>query len=98
MSKGSKPRPVDRKVFNREHDRIFEKLGECNRLEAEVVRVKGEIEDNVSGYLAKFGLVQTKNPRSGRYVKIDGSTVVGKQSDGPYKNIPLAKPHQGKVP
>lgn len=37
--------------------------------------------------------VQLKNPRTGRYVKIDrtrGWIVAYKKSDGPYKNIPIA--------
>jgi len=68
MSKGSSPRPlsVPREKFNESFDRIFrKKLGECNRLEAEVTRVKGEIEANVSEYLAKFGLVRAK-PHQGK--------------------------------
>lgn len=39
--------------------------------------------------------VQLKNPRTGRYVKIDrtrGLIVASKKSDGPYKNIPIAPP------
>ena len=37
--------------------------------------------------------VQLKNPRTGRYVKIDrteGQIVAHKKSEGPYKNIPIA--------
>jgi hypothetical protein len=37
--------------------------------------------------------VQLKNPRTGRYVKIDrtqGLIVAHKKSEGPYKNIPIA--------
>lgn len=43
---------------------------------------------------AKRDVVQVKNPRSGHYVKIDrsaGKIVAHKQSDGPYKNIPVAR-------
>ena len=39
-------------------------------------------------------IVQVKNPRSGHYVKIDrtaGRIVAHKKSDGPYKNIPVAR-------
>jgi hypothetical protein len=37
--------------------------------------------------------VQLKNPRSGRYVKVDrtrGLIVSYKKSEGPYKNVPIA--------
>jgi hypothetical protein len=37
--------------------------------------------------------VQLKNPRTGRYVKIDrtqGLIVAHKKSEGPYKNVPIA--------
>ncbi|MEK9148722.1 MAG: hypothetical protein AAB267_01605 [Candidatus Desantisbacteria bacterium] len=39
-------------------------------------------------------LVQIKNPKSGHYVKIDrsaGKIISHKKSEGPYKNIPLAR-------
>ena len=39
-------------------------------------------------------VVQVKNPRSGRYVKIDrsaGMIVSHKKSAGPYKGIPIAR-------
>jgi len=43
---------------------------------------------------AKRGIVQTKNPRTGRYVKIDtakGRILNAKKSDGPYKGIPVMR-------
>ena len=42
----------------------------------------------------KKDVVQVKNPRSGRYVKIDrseGRILDHKKSDGPYKNVPVAR-------
>ena len=42
----------------------------------------------------KSDVVQVKNPRTGHYVKIDrsaGKIVSHKKSDGPYKNVPVAK-------
>ncbi|WP_407357130.1 hypothetical protein [Methanolobus sp. WCC5] len=39
-------------------------------------------------------IVQIKNPKSGRYVKIDrtaGKILDHKKSEGPYKNIPIAR-------
>lgn len=39
-------------------------------------------------------VVQVKNPRSGRYVKIDrgaGVIVSHKKSPGPYKGVPVAR-------
>jgi len=39
-------------------------------------------------------IVQTKNPRSGHYVKIDrdaGRIISHKSSPGPYKNIPVIR-------
>ncbi len=42
----------------------------------------------------KKDIVQVKNPRSGRYVKInrsDGKILDHKKSKGPYKNIPVAR-------
>ncbi|VFM95262.1 MAG: hypothetical protein BECKG1743D_GA0114223_100402 [Candidatus Kentron sp. G] len=40
----------------------------------------------------KKDLVQLRNPRSGRYIKVDrsvGIIVSHKKSEGPYKNIPI---------
>ena len=40
----------------------------------------------------KRDVVQVKNPRSGRYVKIDrdaGRIVSHKKSSGPYKGVPV---------
>lgn len=42
----------------------------------------------------KHDIVQVKNPRSGHYVKIDrtvGKIVSHKKSDGPYKNVRVAR-------
>jgi hypothetical protein len=42
----------------------------------------------------KKDVVQVKNPRSGRYVKIDrreGKILDHKKSEGPYKNVPVAR-------
>jgi hypothetical protein len=42
----------------------------------------------------KKDLVQTKNPKSGHYVKIDrseGKIVDHKTTKGPYKNIPIIR-------
>ena len=42
----------------------------------------------------KARIVQTKNPKTGRYVKIDrkaGRIVDTKKSPGPYKGVPVAR-------
>ena len=42
----------------------------------------------------KRDVVQTKNPKTNRYVKIDrsaGKIVAHKKSEGPYKNVPVAR-------
>jgi len=42
----------------------------------------------------KKDIVQTKNPRTGKYVKIDraaGKIVAHKSTSGPYKNVPVAR-------
>lgn len=42
----------------------------------------------------KKGVVQVKNPRTGHYVKIDrtaGRILDHKKSDGPYKDVPIAR-------
>jgi hypothetical protein len=42
----------------------------------------------------KSDIVQVKNPRSGHYVKIDrtkGQIIDHKKSDGPYKDVPIAR-------
>lgn len=42
----------------------------------------------------KHDIVQIKNPRTERYVKIDrteGKIVSNKKSPGPYKGIPVAR-------
>jgi len=39
-------------------------------------------------------IVQIKNPKSGKYVKIDrseGKIISHKKSDGPYKGVPVAR-------
>jgi len=42
----------------------------------------------------KKDIVQTKNPRTGKYVKIDrsiGRILESKKSDGPYKGVPVLR-------
>ena len=42
----------------------------------------------------KKDIVQVKNPKTDRYVKIDrsaGKIVSSKKSSGPYKNVPVAR-------
>jgi len=42
----------------------------------------------------KSDIVQVKNPRTNRYVKIDrtkGRILAHKKSDGPYKGVPVAR-------
>jgi len=42
----------------------------------------------------KSDVVQVRNPKTGRYVKIDrasGKILGHKKSPGPYKNIPVAR-------
>ena len=42
----------------------------------------------------KKDVVQVKNPRTNRYVKIDrdaGRIVSTKKTEGPYKNVPVAR-------
>jgi len=49
----------------------------------------------------KKDVVQVKNPRSGRYVKIDrreGKILDHKKSEGPYKNVPVARKPARKQP
>jgi hypothetical protein len=44
--------------------------------------------------MAKKDIVQIKNPKTGRYVKIDrgaGMIIGNKKTEGPYKNIPIAR-------
>jgi len=46
----------------------------------------------------KRDVVQIKNPKTKRYVKIDrakGKIMSHKKSDGPYKNIPVARKRTG---
>ncbi len=43
---------------------------------------------------AKKDIVQVKNPKTDRYVKIDrdeGKIISHKKSEGPYKGIPIAR-------
>jgi len=48
----------------------------------------------------KINIVQTKNPRTGKYVKInrsEGRIITSKKSDGPYKGVPIyRKPNNAK--
>ncbi len=49
---------------------------------------------NKSSGSGKRDVVQVKNPRTGHYVKIDrdaGKIVSHKKSEGPYKNVPVAR-------
>jgi hypothetical protein len=42
----------------------------------------------------KAKIIQTKNPKTGRYVKIDrsaGRIIDTKKSPGPYKSVPVAR-------
>jgi len=42
----------------------------------------------------KKDIVQVKNPKTGRYVKIDraaGRIIDHKKSEKPYKNVPIAR-------
>lgn len=42
----------------------------------------------------KRNVVQVKNPKSGRYVKVDrtaGKIIAHKKSSGPYKGVPVAR-------
>ncbi len=42
----------------------------------------------------KKDIVQVKNPKSDRYVKIDrsaGKIIAHKKSTGPYKDVPIAR-------
>lgn len=44
--------------------------------------------------MAKKNIVQTKNPRTGKYVKIDrekGKILSNKKSEGPYKGVPVIR-------
>ena len=44
--------------------------------------------------MAKKGVVQTKNPRTGKYVKVnrDGGKIIStKKTDGPYKGVPVLR-------
>jgi len=47
----------------------------------------------------KRDVVQVKNPKTGRYVKIDrsrGKIISSKKSEGPYKGIPVARKKRKK--
>ena len=44
--------------------------------------------------MEKKGVAQTKNPRTGQYVKIDrdkGKIISTKKSHGPYKGVPVIR-------
>lgn len=44
--------------------------------------------------MAKKDVAQTKNPRTGHYVKIDrdkGKIISTKKSSGPYKDVPIIR-------
>ncbi len=45
------------------------------------------------------GIAQTKNPRTGHYVKIDrdkGRILSTKKTDGPYKNVPVIRKKESR--
>lgn len=45
------------------------------------------------------GVAQTKNPRTGHYVKIDrdkGRIISTKKTGGPYKNVPVIRKTKSK--
>jgi len=47
----------------------------------------------------KKDIVQVKNPKTGHYVKIDrdkGKIIAHKKSEGPYKNVPVARKRSKK--
>ena len=47
----------------------------------------------------KRDVVQIKNPKTGRYVKIDrskGRIIDHKKSKGPFKNVPIARKRKKK--
>lgn len=47
----------------------------------------------------KKDVVQVKNPKSGKYVKIDraqGKIISHKKSEGPYKGVPIARKSSSK--
>ena len=49
--------------------------------------------------MAKKIIVQVKNPRTGKYVKIDrskGRIVASKKSDGPFKGVTIARKSKKK--
>jgi len=49
--------------------------------------------------MAQKEIVQVKNPRTGRYVKIDrtkGKIISSKKSPGPYKGIPIIRKKKKK--
>lgn len=46
-------------------------------------------------------IVQVKNPKTNRYVKIDravGKIVAHKKTEGPYKDVPVASKRSGMPP
>jgi hypothetical protein len=48
----------------------------------------------------KKDIVQVKNPKTNRYVKIDrsqGKILDHKKSEGPYKNVPVARKRTTKA-
>jgi len=61
----------------------------------QTVLVETEFNKTYRGAMPKKDdIVQVRNPRSGRYVKInrtEGQIVSHKKSEGPYKNVPVAR-------
>ena len=48
----------------------------------------------------KHKIIQTKNPRSNRYVKLDlekGMVIASKKSEGAYKNIPIIRKEKNSL-
>jgi len=53
-----------------------------------------DLETSVASKNKTKDVVQVKNPKTGKYVKIDrakGKIIAHKKSDGPYKNVPVAR-------
>ena len=65
--------------------------GQGVRTDAGVAKEQGSKGAEMAG---KKDVVQVKNPRTNRYVKIDrdaGKIVSAKKTKGPYKNVPVAR-------
>lgn len=63
------------------------------------ISVNRGVDGQMSKNSKKSDVVQVKNPKTNRYVKIDrakGRIVSHKKSEGPYKNVPVARKHAKK--